>query len=79
MYIFNPIPTMNQLFALGFLRKLSNTGKGLGALFSEAIRDPSTLIITLTLQNLLFCRVPIKFILGFIIRTYKKVGFGRSR
>ena len=26
-----------------------------------------------------FCRVPIKFILGFIIRTYKKVGFGRSR
>ena len=34
---------------------------------------------TLTYQNLLFCRVPINPILGFIIRTYKKVGFGRSR
>ena len=32
---------------------------------------------TLTHQNLLFCRVPIKPILRFIIRTYKKVGFGR--
>ena len=31
---------------------------------------------TLTYQNLLFCRVPIKSILGFIIRTYKKVGYG---
>ena len=34
---------------------------------------------TSTLQNLLLCRVPIKFILGFIIRTYKKIGFGRPR
>ena len=32
---------------------------------------------TLTYQNLLFCRVPINSMLGFIIRTYKKVGFGR--
>ena len=32
---------------------------------------------SLTYQNLLFCRVPIKSILGFIIRTYKNVGFGR--
>ena len=31
---------------------------------------------TLTYQNLLFCRVPINSILGFTIRTYKKVGFG---
>ena len=29
---------------------------------------------TLTYQSLLFCRVPINSILGFIIRTYKKVG-----
>ena len=34
---------------------------------------------TLTYQNLLFCRVPINSILGCIIRTYKKVGFGRLR
>ena len=34
---------------------------------------------TLTHQNLLFCRVPIDPILGFLIRTYKKVGFGRLR
>ena len=37
-----------------------------------------------TLRNsmgiyLLFCRVPKNSILGFIIRTYKKVGFGRFR
>ena len=31
---------------------------------------------TLTYQTLLFGRVPINPILGFIIRTYKKVGFG---
>ena len=35
--------------------------------------------VTLTYQNLLFCRVPINSILGFIIRTYKKVGFGRLK
>ena len=35
-------------------------------------------IPTLAYQNLLFCRVPAKPILGFIIRTYKKVGFSRS-
>ena len=34
---------------------------------------------TLTYQNLLFCRVPINSILGLIIRTYKKVGFGSLR
>ena len=34
---------------------------------------------TLNYQNLLSCRVPINSILGFIIRTYKKVGFGRLR
>ena len=32
-----------------------------------------------TLQALPFCRVPINSILGFIIRTYEKVGFGRLR
>ena len=37
------------------------------------------LFTTLTYQNLLFCRIPINPILGFIIRTYKKVGFSRSR
>ena len=34
---------------------------------------------TLTYQNLLFCRVRIDSILGFIVRTYKKVGFGSLR
>ena len=34
------------------------------------------LITTLTHQNLLFCNVLIKSILGFKIRTYKKVGYG---
>ena len=31
--------------------------------------------LTLTYQNLLFYRVPIKSLLGSILRTYKKVGF----
>ena len=39
----------------------------------------SVIAYTLTYQNLLFCRVPINSILGCIIRTYKKVGFGRLR
>ena len=34
---------------------------------------------TLTYQNLQKSRVPINSILGFIIITYKKVGFGRLR
>ena len=41
---------------------------------SEQGRDLGS---TLTYQNLLFCRVPINSILGFIIGAYKKVGFGR--
>ena len=36
-------------------------------------------LTTLTYQNLLFCRVPINSILRFIIRTYKKVGYGSLR
>ena len=36
-------------------------------------------IDTLPYQDLLFCRVPINTVLGFIIRTYKKVGFGSLR
>ena len=36
-------------------------------------------VFTLTYQNLLFCRAPINSILGFIIGTYKKVGFGSLR
>ena len=36
---------------------------------------PTDFGFALTYQNLLFCRVPINSILGFIIRTYKKVGF----
>ena len=35
--------------------------------------DPSKGDPTLTYQNLLFCRVPINSVVGFIIRTYKKV------
>ena len=35
--------------------------------------------LTLTHQNLLFCRVPRSPILAFIIRTYQKVGFGGLR
>ena len=34
---------------------------------------------TLTYQNLFFGRVPINSILGFKIRTYRKVGFGSLR
>ena len=37
------------------------------------------LITALTYQNLQKSRVPINSILGFIIGTYKKVGFGRLR
>ena len=33
----------------------------------------------MTYQNLPKSRVPINSILGFITRTYKKVGFGRSK
>ena len=36
-------------------------------------------VYTLTYQNLQKSRVPINSILGFIIRAYKKVGFGRLR
>ena len=39
----------------------------------------ATLNPTLTYQTLLFCRLPRNSILGFRIRTYKKVGFGRLR
>ena len=46
-------------------------GEGSGRIFR--------LGITLTYQNLQKSRVPINSILGFIIRTYKKVGFGRLR
>ena len=35
--------------------------------------------VYLNLPNPTFCLVPISPILGFIIRTYKKVGFGRLR
>ena len=34
-------------------------------------------VSTLTYQNLLFCRFPINSILGCILRTYEKVGYGR--
>ena len=43
------------------------------------IGAPFSLKSTLNYQTLLFCRVPIHSILRFIIRTYKKVGFGRLR
>ena len=35
--------------------------------------------LTLNYQNLLVSRVPINSTLGFIIKTYKKVGFGSLR
>ena len=35
--------------------------------------------LTLTYQNPLFRRVPVISLLGLIIRTYKKVGFGSLR
>ena len=40
-------------------------------------QNRALLVSTLTYQNLQKSRVPINSILGFIIRTYKKVGFGR--
>ena len=45
----------------------------------RALGFPGFIAYTLTYQNLLFCRVPINSILGFIIGTYKKVGFGSLR
>ena len=53
-------------------------------LLSEGLKPPKPELqmnsdYTLTYQNLLFCRVPINSILGFIIRTYKKVGLGSLR
>ena len=45
----------------------------------KASKPSENLNPTLTYQNLLFCRVPIKSLLGSILRTYKKVGFGRLR
>ena len=39
----------------------------------------NSIVHTLTHQNLLFCRVPMNSILGFIVRTSKKVGFGGLR
>ena len=50
-----------------------------GYLSALLLRSFEGLGITLTYQNLPFCRVPKISILGFIIRTYKKVGFGRLR
>ena len=50
--------------------------KGLTGWFSGSVYQITD---ALTYQNLRFCRVPINSILGFIIRTYKKVGFGRLR
>ena len=37
------------------------------------------MVLTLTYQKLQKSRVPLNSRLGFIIRTYKKVGFGRLR
>ena len=48
------------------------------ALGSASEQDPAS-GLTLTYQNLQKSRVPINSVLGFIIRTYKKVGFGRLR
>ena len=43
-------------------------------------QTPSSYVdITLSYQNLLVCRVPMNSILGFIMRTYKKVGYGSVR
>ena len=45
----------------------------------SALLEGSVDMSTLSYQNLLFCRVPIKSILGLIVRAYKKVGYGRLR
>ena len=42
-------------------------------------RNVGRCAVTLTYQNPQKSRVPINSILGFIIRAYKKVGFGRLR
>ena len=39
----------------------------------------SPLVLELLTKTYFFCRAPINSILGFIIRTYQKVGFGRLR
>ena len=44
---------------------------------SHELLLPASCSYTLTYQTLLFCRVPINPILRFILRSYKKVGFGR--
>ena len=36
-------------------------------------------LYTWNYQNLLFCRVPINSILGIILRTYSKVGYGTPK
>ena len=43
------------------------------------IPNIETLPYTFTYRNLTFCRVPMNSLLGFVIRTYKKVGFGSFR
>ena len=45
----------------------------------EALHGEFGQKLPLTYQNLLFCRVPINSILGFIIRTYKNAGYGSLR
>ena len=60
----NPNPAAIRAQVLDENRSPNNLEQGFGPHYT-----------TLTYQNLLFCRVPINPIIGFIIRNYKKVGF----
>ena len=48
---------------------------GIGHLGFQFFTPGSQESKAITYQNLLFCRVPINPMLGFIMRTYKKLGF----
>ena len=52
---------------------------GIGHLGFQFFSPGSQESKAVTYQNLLFCRVPINPMLGFIMRTYKKVGLGSLR
>ena len=59
---------------------VENPHIGIGAPEQVLTGQLSSLVTPyLSLPKPTFCRVPIHSILGFIIRTYKKVGFGSLR
>ena len=59
---------------------LQNLGRATqGDALASKVQVVRTRLTTLTYQNLQKSRVPINSIFCFVIRTYKKVGFGRLR